>query len=405
MEGKRNVIMHYSAATMQLCVGCTLEFQPIVTLGAAEDPVGVGVFAEVLRIGDQGYLVSSDAADGVVIVYDSEGQYQRELNRVGDGPGELSTSPRFARGDNGILMHEWRSPRLHLWSDDLMFVKTFQMPVGQGGAIHSDPLTGGWLVSYLSGAEDAGILLVNAAAELIRSMRPDVKAPSLSYFTGDVIRDVNGRIWISSIAGMVDVFDEHLNRLGSLALPLPWMDEWNQDPGRSGLPPVFITDLRLAPDGSGVWIYAWVPVVDPKEIDFMPDPMPPPDELNDTFIYWVSLEANHLVIEGTDRHDRLIRPLDAGFAFDVLETPDGNRRVRVGRLLLQKRSGVEIFGNTVVDPQVVDPQTATQPAIMPYGSNIDSPSQPVTGARFNGLSGHGWASKTNPVFRSRRDRS
>ena len=110
-----SLILH-SVAAMQLCAGCTLEFEPQDTLGAAADPAGVGVFADVLRIGDQGYLVSSEAVDGVVIIYDSEGRYQRELNRVGDGPGEFSISPKFAKSGSGILMHEWRSPRLHLWS-------------------------------------------------------------------------------------------------------------------------------------------------------------------------------------------------------------------------------------------------------------------------------------------------
>ncbi len=335
-----SVILH-SATAMQLCVGCTLEFQPQDTLGTAEDPVGVGVFADVVRIGDEGYLVSSDAADGVVIVYDTEGNYQRELNRVGDGPGEFNMSPRFARNGSGILMHEWRSPRLHLWSDDLTFVKAFQMPIGQGGAIHSDPLTGGWLVSYRSGAEDAGILLLDANGDVIRTMSPDVKSRSLSYFTAGVIRDARGRIWISSMAGMVDVFDKHLNLIGSLELPFPWMDKWKPEL-RAGLPPVVVMDMRLAPDSSGVWVYAFVPVVDPDEIDFMPDPMPPPDELADTYISWVSLEANGLVIKGTDRLDELIRPMDGESAFDLVETPDGNRRVRVGRLLLRKTSGGEL---------------------------------------------------------------
>ena len=87
----------------QLCAGCTLEeFEPLDTLGAAGDPAGVGMLAEVLRTGDQGYLVSSDVLGGVVIVYDSEGRYQRELTRQGDGPGELGGPPRFAMGPGGI---------------------------------------------------------------------------------------------------------------------------------------------------------------------------------------------------------------------------------------------------------------------------------------------------------------
>ena len=92
-----SVLLTVTAAT-QLCAGCTVEFEPTNTLGAAEDPAGVGVLADVLDMGPQGYLVSSEVLGGVVIVYDSEGRYQRELTREGDGPGELRGEPRFAMG-------------------------------------------------------------------------------------------------------------------------------------------------------------------------------------------------------------------------------------------------------------------------------------------------------------------
>ena len=77
-----------TVSAIQLCAGCTIEFEPMDTLGAAEDPAGVGMFADVLKIGDQGYLVSSDVLGGVVIVYDAEGRYQLEL------PGMDERDPR-----------------------------------------------------------------------------------------------------------------------------------------------------------------------------------------------------------------------------------------------------------------------------------------------------------------------
>ena len=95
------------ATAAQLCGGCALEFEVLDTLGAAEDPAGVGVFAEVLSVGDLGYLASSENLGGVVIVYDSAGNYQWELTREGDGPGELGATPTFALGaGGGILMRE-----------------------------------------------------------------------------------------------------------------------------------------------------------------------------------------------------------------------------------------------------------------------------------------------------------
>ena len=103
-----------AAAVAQLCTGCDVSFEALDTLGASDDPAGVGMIADVLRIGNQGYLVSSEALGGVVIVYDTAGSYKRELTRLGDGPGELRGPPRFALGTGGIALQERFAADLHL---------------------------------------------------------------------------------------------------------------------------------------------------------------------------------------------------------------------------------------------------------------------------------------------------
>ena len=137
--------------------------------------------------------------------------------------------------------------------------------------------------------------------------------------------------------GIVDVFDEDLQLLGSLELELPGMEAWNPETGLAA-PPAMVTDLRLAPDGSGVWVFAFAPVLDPNEIRRL-QPRPALDELLDTFVYSVRLEPSGLALVGTDRFDTLVRPLDGDFAYDLAETPDGNRRVRVGRLRFTRGGG------------------------------------------------------------------
>ncbi len=334
-----SLLLTVTAAT-QLCAGCTVEFEPTDTLGSTADPAGGGLIAEVLRMGDRGYLMSSDLLGPVVIVYDSEGRFQRELTREGDGPGELRGFPEFAMGPGGILIHEQRAPSLHLYSSDLEFTRTFRVP-GVVGSVQPDPLTGGWLVSYM-GADDgteAGVLLLDQGAEVVRTMPVGEESSSLSLMVGDAIRGTDGRIWIASMLGVVEVFDEDLALLGSLELELPGLDAWNPNTGPAA-PPAMVLGMRPTPDGSGVWVFAFAPVIDPNEIRRLQGPRPSVEEMFDTFIYSVRLDPSGLILVGTDQLDTLVRPLgDGDLAYDLVDTPDGNRRIRVGRLRFIREGG------------------------------------------------------------------
>ena len=60
----------------------------------------------------------------------------------------------------------------------------------------------------------------------------------------------------------------------------------------------------------------------------------------DAYLFWVRLEPDGLTFVGMDHFDTLVRPLgDGDLAYDLVETPDGNRRVRVGRLRFTKGGG------------------------------------------------------------------
>ena len=339
-----------AVSAIQLCAGCTVEFEPRDTLGAAEDPAGVGIFAEVLDMGDLGYLVSSEVLGGVVIVYDSEGRYQRELTREGDGPGELRGEPVFAMGAGGIVLFEPGSPRLHFYSSDLAFTKTVQVS-GMVRTVLWDTVTEGWLVTYLGVAEgaeagaprmDARILFLDQGGDTIRSMQADERSSVLGRAT-DAIRGPDNTLWTASLAGMVEVFDQDLGFVDSLHLELPGMDEWDFSDGGT---PAAVNDIRLAPDGSGVWVFAIAPAVSMSELmealnEARAQGGPPDIErLADTFIYSVRLDPSGLTLVGRDQLDTLVRPLgDGDLAFDLADTPDGNRRVRVGRLHFTKPSG------------------------------------------------------------------
>ncbi len=328
------------ATAAQLCGGCALEFEVLDTLGAADDPAGVGVFAEVLSVGDLGYLASSEVLGGVVIVYDSAGNYQRELTREGDGPGELRAAPTFALGaGGGILMREPGSARLHLFSGDLSFKKTFRLPGVTGvWSIQPDPVTGGWLVTCRGDDFlEKKVLLLDHEGNVLRTLSADESSDSRGL--PNVIRGPDGTIWSTSLFGLVEVFDEDLGILGSLQLELPGLEGWELPrDGQRGWP-AQVNDIRPAPDGAGVWIFAIAPErsldelgVDELRRGLMEQTLTP-EQAADAFVYWVSLTPDGLELLGTDRFDTLVRPLGHGdLAYDIIETPDGNRRIRVGRL-------------------------------------------------------------------------
>ena len=340
-----------AVSAIQLCAGCTIEFEPLDTLGATEDPAGVGLFADVLKVGDQGYLVSSEVLGGVVIVYDWEGRYQRELTREGDGPGELRGEPKFASGAGGIVLFEPGSPRLHLYSADLVFTKTIQV-AGMVRSVLWDSVAGGWLVSHMAAGEgpdgyrpqlDARILLLDQEGDSIRSGQAG--EAGLWHSVWDKIRGAEGTIWTTTGSGMVRVFDQDLGFVDSLQLELPGMDDWNRREHGNGVP-AEVNDIRLAPDGSTVWVFAFATVLNVddlvKELAEAREQGGPPDieRLADTFIYSVRLDPNGLTLVGRDQLDTMVRPLgDGDLAYDLVETPDGNRRVRVGRLRFTKGSG------------------------------------------------------------------
>lgn len=333
-----------TVSAIQLCAGCAVEFETRVTLGSRDDPAGPGFLAEVLDVGDQGYLVSSEVLGGVVIVYDSEGRYQRELTREGEGPGELSAPPHFAIGTGGILMLEPGNNRLHLFSRELEFIRTFQVPGAyRVGPIQPDPATDGWLVGYRG--EDwaeTGILLLDQEGNVVRSMQPGEGAANLRGWQA-AIRGTDGMIWTVSLFGLVELYDEDLAPLGSIQLELPGMEGWEAPRDGPVGWPAQVTDIRLAPDGSGLWVFAMAPeerfaALSVEELrDEIAANAGAVEQIADAYVYWVRLDPDGLTPVGMDNFDTLVRPLgDGDLAFDLFETPDGNRRVRVGRLSLTR---------------------------------------------------------------------
>ena len=226
-------------------------------------------------------------------------------------------------------------------ASDLEFIRTLQVPgAAIVGSIQPNPATGGWLVSYRGNDYgERGILLLDQEGNVVLSVQADPETSSLRGGSVDVIRGADGVIWSSSGLGLVELFDEDLELLRSIQLELPGMEGWEAPRDGPVGWPAQVNDIRLAPDGTGVWVFAWAPEerlaalsVDELRDEIMANTSPL-EHVVDAYVYWVRLDPDGLTLAGMDHFDTLVRPLgDGDLAYDLFETPDGNRRVRVGRL-------------------------------------------------------------------------
>ena len=226
---------------------------------------------------------------------------------------------------------------MHLYKSDLEFIRTLQVPGASFlGSIQPSPTTGGWLVTFRGeDFTEVGILLLDQEGSVVRPMHTDEESwRGLASF----IPGTDGMTWGSSPFGQIVLFNEDLELLGSLQLELPGMEGW--EPPRTGPTggfPAQVNDIRLAPDGSDLWVFAVAP--EERFVDLSVDELGDEvmasalERVADAYLYWIRLEPDGLTLVGMDHFDTLVRPLgDGDLAYDLLETPDGNRRVRVGRL-------------------------------------------------------------------------
>ena len=158
-----------------------------------------------------------------------------------------------------------------------------------------------------------------------------------------LFRGTDGMTWRAALFGRVELLDEDLAVLGSIQLEMPGMEGWEPPRDGGGGWPAQINDIRLAPDGSGLWVFAMAPeerlaALSVEELrDEIMANAGAVEQVADAYVYWVRMDPDGLTVVGMDNFDTLVRPLgDGDLAFDLFETPDGNRRARVGRLRLTR---------------------------------------------------------------------
>lgn len=90
------------------CNDCSIELEPILTLGS-DHPAGGGRFpATVAKIDDGKYAIAPTYEPGTAAVYRSDGALAAVLGRYGEGPGEMKNVRSVGRwfGDSVAVIHD-----------------------------------------------------------------------------------------------------------------------------------------------------------------------------------------------------------------------------------------------------------------------------------------------------------
>ena len=319
------------------CRTCRIEYVIRDTLGSIDDPASPGPIAEVIRLSDGRFLVSSSTMGPQVLVYSPGGDFQRVIGREGDGPGEMRSAPLLVRlPDDTIAMFDSRQGRISLYSSDGSFVRG--MLIGMRAMSFAPRPDGGFVIGVVGaprqGAEGMEAAhLISTDGELEASfvrVDPEQRSPFTMVRRFTVTPD--GRIWGAAMSGgrmeewsatgellrAFEIMNPDLQRVAPMRL----------DPNEKR--PAQVADLSVDSMGR-IWIYLVVP--DP---DLKPGPLDPAmstGALIDTKI--LVMDPDKEVVVAVGSFDNLIRPLGNGWVFELVDTELGDRKVSVGTVRLE----------------------------------------------------------------------
>lgn len=327
------------------CARCNLSFHLTAVLGDLDDPASPGPTAEAARLADGRIAVSSPTMGPQVLLYESDGAFIRSIGTEGEGPGELMAAPLLRPlEDGGIALFDPTQSVIH--HVDANGSHSGSTPIRMRAMVFA-PHPEGWAVSGLQAAGGATLSLhiVDLDGEPIESM-----AESTESNPRRMIRQVavtpDGGLWAAQMNGgsfeqwspTGELLSEYRIENADLHREAPQRLDF-----RTEVPPATVADLTVDERGR-VWI--WIVVPDP---DFEPGPMEGPlvvEDVYDTRVLVFEPETGRVRVR--HQFDELLRPLGNGWAYHLVETELGDRKVWVGRIELEGEAG----GDSASAPEI-----------------------------------------------------
>ena len=311
------------------CGNCRIVYEIRDTLGNIHDPASPGFVANALRLSDGRILVSSDTFGGQVFVYAPSGELDTMLGARGEGPGEFSGLVKMvALQSDTVALLDGGLGRISILAPDGSFISSINLGLRptafasrpSGGFVVSGGKPEGRNVAAMHFFSRGGALEMSFARVATDEWDP-ARARLVTVATG-------GQIWASEIVGGRL---EEWSPTGELQTAFQIMNpdlQW-----RAALERLPAQVWGLALDASGyLWIHLLVP-----DRRFQPSrnggTRPTMEDLYNTRILIV--DPLERVVTAIGEFEGIVRPLAAGWAYDLVDTELGDRQVRLGVLRVE----------------------------------------------------------------------
>ena len=185
----------------QPCASCSLTIGEKLRLGDSDGPGVLGRLVTGAKLPGGRYVLSYDANDAEMILFDSSGRFLGVAGRREQGPGEYQFI-RWLRSDSSRLyVFDGRLRRVTVLSSDMHFVRTAPLPGHLLG--DAEPLGGGLVAvnSNIGSRQAAGLLhLVDDSGSIVRSMAGDsagLRSDQSSNAWRPLARGRSGSVWLA----------------------------------------------------------------------------------------------------------------------------------------------------------------------------------------------------------------
>lgn len=312
--------------------GQDVQLEVMATLGAPDDPGSPGATPSAYRQADGTTLVSSPEMGPDIFVYHSDGSFLRTVGGAGEGPGEYAGSVSFVHlpGDSvGVL--DPRLGRLTILDPELRVVETVLLAGARYAAVRGDRILAAG--TQAAGEDFATLWTVSRSsgdATPMKTVSPaEIQADGV-FMHMNVFGTVGEDVWLSTMnVPVVSVWDgsapptrvfavDHEPRLLEKLKAPSQMSA--QERERAGIPSR-VVGVGSAENGD-VLVYAAIG----QDID----PERGPADIGrmfETAVYRFHAGTGERMGVGT--WPGVLTPLGPGLAFDTVETPIGDRRVRI----------------------------------------------------------------------------